>query len=175
MGADCRRVDQETVSPYVEAVAMCARSLLSSPRFWLGFVLVFSFLALSPLRLTAQSTTSEQLRPDMKPKSVLVWPNDLLTLRGKLVSLEVNSKTLGEQLAMLREQLNASETIVQMLSDTLTESSTKLESLTKASEDREALDQKAIDQARGQLLIWGGGGVVVGAAVGVVAILVIRR
>jgi len=154
---------------------MCARSFMSSPRFWLAVVLVFSFLALSPLRLTAQSTTSEQPRPDMKLKSVLVWPSDLLTLRGKLVSLEANSKTLGEQLAMLREQLNASETIVQTLSDTLTESSIKLELLTKASEDRAKLDQKAVDQARVERMAWAGGGFLIGAALTAVTVFVFHH
>ena len=82
---------------------------------------------------------------------------------------------LADQVTTLQSQLNASEQIQQTLSSSLGDSLTRLGSFDQAAKAREALDQKAVDQARGQLLIWGGGGVLVGAVVGVVAILVIRR
>jgi len=154
---------------------MCVRRSLSSPRFWLAFILVFSFLALSPLRLTAQSTTSEQPRPDTKPKSVLVWPSDLLTLYLKIRSLQDSSATLADQVTTLQSQLNASEQIQQALSSSLGDSLTRLASLDQAAKVREALDQKAIDQARGQLLIWGAGGIVVGIVLTAVAEAVFHR
>ena len=105
----------------------------------------------------------------------MLWPADLLTLYDKVASLQASSVTLGEQVATLQEQLSESETTAQALSQSLADSSTRLESLTQASEARAKLDQQAVDKARGERLLWAGGGVAVGAGLVAVLALIFRH
>ncbi len=135
-------------------------SRLSLP---LAFWLAFSFIG-PVVSATAQSTTPGLLLPETKPVSVLVWPSDLLTLYLKIEALQKNSATLIEQVATLQSQLDDSETIAQTLSQSLADSSTQLESLGQAAEARAALDQKAVESARSERMMWAGAGVLVGSA-----------
>jgi hypothetical protein len=88
----------------------------------------------------------------------------LLTLYEKTETLQNDSALLAEQVKTLQSQLEDSETIQQMLSGSLADSSTRLASLAQAAEARAALDQKAVDEARGQRVAWAAGGMLVGAA-----------
>lgn len=146
---------------------MCARFWVTSRRSfcrWLSapFLACLLLVFCAPT-LTAQSTTPELPPPDTKPKNVLVWPQDLLTLYLKIRSLQDSSATLAEQVATLQSQLNDSEAIQQMLSSSLGDSLTRLASLDQAAKQRAKLDQRAVDQARGQNMAWAGGGFLVGA------------
>ncbi len=127
--------------------------------FWLWF-----FFICPQVPTMADSTTNAQQPPETKPLSVLVWPSDFLTLYLKVEALQKNSALLIEQVTTLRSQLDDSETIQQTLSQSLADSSTRLESLGRASEAKAALDQKAVDQARGERMMWAGAGVLVGSA-----------
>jgi len=105
----------------------------------------------------------------------MVWPEDLLTLYSKIEALQNDSLLLAEQVQTLRSQLEDSETIQQMLSGSLADSSTRLASLAQAAEARAALDHKAIDEARGQRMAWAGGGFLVGAALTAVTVFIFHR
>jgi len=130
---------------------------------WRAFCLLLA-LGGPCISLTAQSTINGLQQPDLKPKSVMVSVDSLLMLRLKIVDLENQSATL-------QQKLQSSEAIQQMLSESLTESSTKLELFTQASEARAALDQKAIDQARAQNWLYAGGGAAAVAIIFAVASL----
>lgn len=125
--------------------------------------------------MIAEPTTPGPQQHDTKPRSVLLWPSDLLTLYDKVASLQASSVMLGEQVATLQEQLAESQTTQQALLQSLVDSSTRLESLTQASEARAKLDKQAVDKARGERLLWAGGGVVVGAGVVAVLTLIFRH
>jgi small-conductance mechanosensitive channel len=129
-----------------------------------AWLLLLAAISCSPEPLAAQSTTNAPRPPDTKPLSVLVWPEDLLTLYEKIETLQNDSALLAEQVKTLQSQLEDSETIQQMLSGSLADSSTRLASLAQAAEARAALDQKAVDEARGQRVAWAAGGMLVGAA-----------
>jgi hypothetical protein len=123
---------------------------------------------------TENSTTNAPQLLDTKPKSVLLWRQDLLTLYLKIEALQGNSQTLAEQVQTLQSQLDESLTIQQKLSQSLGDSLTRLESLDQAAKARAALDQKAVAAARGENLLWASGGVLCGAVVAGMVVLLLR-
>jgi hypothetical protein len=168
---------------------MCARSLLSSPRFWLGLLLVFSFLVLSPLKLTAQSTTSEQPTQETKPSSETdskLSLSEALKLIESTLSLLLKVRTEADswRLDSLRWQTQAQMLSAELMKErqdsqereTLSQASLdNLKRLNAATDKLTTDDQKAIDQARAERMAWAGGGFLVGAALTAVTVFVFHR
>jgi hypothetical protein len=92
----------------------------------------------------------------------------------KIEALQENSQTLAEQVQELQSQLDDSLTIQQTLSQSLGDSLTRLESLAQAAKARAALDQKAVEAARGENLLWAGGGILGGAVVAGLLVMLLR-
>lgn len=143
---------------------------------WLAF---FFGGPLAPL--IAQSTTSAPQQPDMKP-----WSNaDTVSSLSEALSLiDSTLETLDE----VRNEAENSRQQAEELSAELTkerqdseererlsqESLTRLEKLIQVGNDRAALDQKAINEARAQRMAWAGGGFLVGAGLAVVTALLLH-
>ena len=150
--------------------------------FWL--VLCFGLVQVP---VSGQSTTSGPPLADGKPKIVTASTGTLLTLwdvlnvsKSRWESLQAESEALRSMLETGQARVSELSLLVgdlekesAKLSESLKESLEREASLSQAATNRQKADQAAIDQARGQLWIWGGAGLGLGLLTGMVIGLIL--